>query len=159
MWKKKSLLTALTAMTLCLYAYSLAGSEYHMRRATIELAREAPIIEAVTFRQREPDIDAIEVSTTDSIHVPETGSSYGQQLYRCYYKTAHGIDSPRSTNPQSRKNTGAIFTIRKNFTFPRPKMLKDVSKVLQLGRAWLEQLKAYLTSIYPAKTLTIVVAS
>ena len=164
MWKKKSLLTALTvSMTLCLYAYSLAGSEYHMRRASIELAREAPIIEAVTFRQREPN--ATEVSTiasaTDSIHVPETGSFYGQQLSATTkLPTVSTPQEAQSISPSSLvNNTGAIFNIRKNFTFPHPKILKDVSKVLQLGHAWLEQLKAYLTSIYPARTLTIVVAS
>ena len=49
------------------------------------------------------------------------------------------------------------FTIREDFTFPHPKDFQEVEKVLQSD--WVQQLKSFLTSIYPSWTVTITVAT
>lgn len=168
MWMKwkKSLLSALAVfMTLCLYAYSLAGSDYYVRRSSIELIRAAPITEAVTFKHRE--LDPVEVSTiasaTDSVRVSKTGSFTDQQLSVAPKLAGNRVSipqyAPNTSSSSLIENAKTTFTIGKNFTLPHPKIFKEISKVLQLSHPWLEQLKVYLASIYPVRTVAITVAT
>ena len=49
------------------------------------------------------------------------------------------------------------FTVRQDFTFPHPTEFLKVDQVLKAD--WVQQLKSYLTSIHPARTVTITVAT
>ena len=49
------------------------------------------------------------------------------------------------------------FTIREDFTFPHTNAFQEVEKVLQSD--WVQQLKSFLTSIYPSRTVTITVVT
>lgn len=62
-------------------------------------------------------------------------------------------DSDFSTIEQS----SVMFSIRKGFNFPHPQVFKPTQKILSAN--WVHELKDYLHSIHPARSLTITVAT
>ena len=57
----------------------------------------------------------------------------------------------------SNKDPSIDFSIRKGFNFPHPKVFLSTQKIVNAN--WVHQLKNYLRSIHPARSLTITVAT
>ena len=68
-------------------------------------------------------------------------------------ETEIGADTSHVLPPSS----AALFAIRQGFNLPHPTVFQPVQKVLEAD--WVNQLKHFLTSIYPARTVTLTVAT
>ena len=71
------------------------------------------------------------------------------------------VDEDKQTTPELVVNTTlrapASFSIRTGFNFPHPQVFLPTQKIL--SSKWVDQLKDYLRSIHPARSLTITVAT
>ena len=68
------------------------------------------------------------------------------------------VDEDKQTAPEIVVNTTLrAFSIRTGFNFPHPQVFLPTQKIL--SSKWVDQLKDYLRSIHPARSLTITVAT
>lgn len=66
---------------------------------------------------------------------------------------------PQHTDVSTGKDDSSLptFTIRPGFSFPHPQIYLPTQTIL--GKSWVQELKNYLLSIHPARSLTITVAT
>ena len=97
----------------------------------------------------EPTITITEVEDEDIVSEQDIVSPGG------------AVDEDKQTTPELVVNTTlrapASFSIRTGFNFPHPQVFLPTQKIL--SSKWVDQLKDYLRSIHPARSLTITVAT
>lgn len=65
--------------------------------------------------------------------------------------------SSLDTSPEKAESSAPTFTIKPGFNFPHPQAFLPTWNIL--GSGWVQDMKAYLLSIHPARSLTITVAT
>ena len=89
-------------------------------------------------------------------------SNHDKELQVMPFSIGNGVDPETSHNSEteivdSHKPSAHTFPIRKGFQFPHPQVFLPTNTIL--GADWVQNLKDYLLTIHPSRSLTITVAT
>ena len=118
------------------------------------------------LHHKENDHEITDHEVTDSVTYEVTAfndkqrdgdMSIDQSNVNEYVYQADDKELDTFSNQQTGGTAALNFTIRSGFKFPHPQVFLPVATVL--GAQWVQQLKDYLITIHPARSLTITVAT
>ena len=140
---------------------------WRYRRASLALVVVASVVLCLQVNSWTSTIASARRAGYELIQVVTWTSTSSESIYHIRLRVAQELaqelellaKETRWRNISLKAHSRNELITAKNFTLPHPKIYKDIPKVFKLSHTWLEELKSYLASISPMRTITITVAN